>query len=175
MAEINFDYHPQFFTATILEWKPLLQDDAFKDIIIKSLLFLSNENSIVVYGFVIMPNHIHLLWQIQDGHKRDMVQMRFLKFTAQQMKFKLLDTQNNKLSSFLVNAKDRQYQFWERNSLSIDLWSPTVFMQKLDYIHQNPLQQKWQLSEFQEDYKYSSARFYLTGEDEFGFLRHHNG
>lgn len=173
MAEINFDYHPQFFTATILEWKPLLEDNTFKDIIIKSLLFLSNENSIVVYGFVIMPNHIHLLWQIQDGYNRDKVQMRFLKFTAQQMKFRLLDTQSDKLQSFRVNAKDRQYQFWERNSLSIDLWSPTVFMQKLDYIHQNPLQQKWQLSEFPEDYKYSSARFYLTGEDEFGFLRHY--
>jgi REP element-mobilizing transposase RayT len=127
MAEINFDYHPQFFTATILEWKPLLRDDAFKDIIIKSLQFLTNEGSIVVHGFVIMPNHIHLIWQIQDGFRRDNIQMRFLKFTAQQMKFRLLDTQDDSLSAFLVNAKDRTYQFWERNSLSIDLWSPAVF------------------------------------------------
>lgn len=174
MAKINFDYHPQFFTATILEWKPLLQDDAFKDIIIKSLLFLTNEKSIVVYGFVIMPNHIHLIWQIQDGYKRDIIQMRFLKFTAQQFKFQLLDTDDDRLSLFLVNAKDRQYQFWERNSLSTDLWSPAVFAQKLDYIHNNPLQQKWQLVNLPEEYKYSSSRFYLTNEDNFGFLKHHN-
>jgi REP element-mobilizing transposase RayT len=175
MAEINFDYHPQFFTATILEWKPLLRDDTFKDIIIKSLQFLTNEGSIVVYGFVIMPNHIHLIWQIQDGFKRDIIQMRFLKFTAQQMKFRLLDTQDDSLSAFLVNTKDRTYQFWERNSLSIDMWSPAVFIQKLDYIHDNPVQSKWRLAELPEDYKYSSARFYFTGEDDFGFLRHHNG
>ena len=61
MADINFDYHPQFFTATILEWKHLLTEDAYKDIIMKSLLFLENEGSIVVYAFVIMPNHIHLI------------------------------------------------------------------------------------------------------------------
>lgn len=175
MAEINFEYHPQFFTATILEWKPLLKDDDFKDIIINSLLSLKNEASIVLYGFVIMPNHIHLIWQIQDGYKQDKIQMRFLKFTAQQMKFKLKDTNDKRLEQFMVNATDRQYQFWERNSLSIDLWSPGVFMQKLDYIHHNPLQAKWQLAEFPEYYKYSSAKFYESGEDEFGLLTHHNG
>ena len=35
--------------------------------------------------------------------------MRFLKYTAQQMKFKLIDTNNKMLSDFLVDAKDRQY------------------------------------------------------------------
>ena len=40
MAEINFDYHPQFFTATILEWKHLLEEDSYKDIVINSLRFL---------------------------------------------------------------------------------------------------------------------------------------
>ena len=170
MADINFDYHPQFFTATILEWKHLLKEDEFKDIIIKSLQFLTNEKSVVIYAFVIMPNHIHLIWQIQDGFKRDKIQLRFLRFTAQQMKFKLLQTNKSKLENYRVNAKDREYQFWERNALSIDLWSEGVFMQKLEYIHNNPLQEKWRLVEFPEDYRYSSAGFYETGYDEFGIL-----
>jgi putative transposase len=173
MADINFDYHPQFFTATILEWKYLLKEDAYKDIIINSLLFLKKEGSVVIYGFVIMPNHIHLIWQIQDGFKQSMIQNRFLKFTAQQMKFRLIDTNDPRLSRFMVNAKDRQYQFWERNALSIDLWTPGVFEQKLDYIHNNPLQDKWQLALYPEDYKYSSAKFYASGIDDFGLLTHH--
>ncbi|WP_394772503.1 transposase, partial [Mucilaginibacter sp.] len=139
MAAINFDYHPQFFTATILEWKPLLKADEFKNIIVDSLLFLKKEKSIEIYSFVIMPNHIHLIWQIQDGFKRDNIQMRFLKFTAQQMKFKLTDTNDSRLQDFRVNTSDREYQFWERNALSIDLWSEKVFMQKMEYIHNNPL------------------------------------
>jgi putative transposase len=175
MADINFDHHPHFFTATILEWKRLLKEDEFKDIIINSLLFLKEEKSIVVYGFVIMPNHIHLIWQIQDGFKRENIQMRFLKFTAQQMKFRLIDTNDSRLSDFHVNTRDRQYQFWERNALSVELWSPKVFMQKLEYIHNNPLQDKWQLAQYPEDYKYSSAGFYETGADGFGLLTHYNG
>ena len=91
------------------------------------------------------------------------------------MKFKLSDTNDKWLDQFIVNAKDRKYQFWERNSLSIDLWTPAVFMQKLDYIHDNPLQEKWQLVTFPEDYKYSSAKFYETGVDEFGILTHFDG
>ncbi|MCC6286939.1 MAG: hypothetical protein IT249_03560 [Chitinophagaceae bacterium] len=38
------------------------------------------------------------------------------------------------LNHFKVNAKDRKYQFWERNPLSIELRTNTVYEQKLDYI-----------------------------------------
>lgn len=175
MSAINFDYHPQFFTATILNWQNVLAEDSFKDIIIDSLSFLKNEGSIVIYAFVIMPNHLHLIWQIQDGYKREKIQMRFLKYTGQKMKFRLIDTHDIRLEQFKTNASDRDYQFWERNSLSVDLWTPVIFDQKLNYIHDNPLQNKWQLAELPEQYKYSSANFYETGIDEFGLLTHHAG
>ncbi len=70
MPEINFDYHPQFFTATLLNWIPLLKDDQYKDTIIRSLHFLKTKQCIKIYAFVIMPNHMHLIWQIQDGFDR---------------------------------------------------------------------------------------------------------
>ncbi len=174
MSSINFDHHPQFFTATILEWKHLLKPDEYKHIIVESLLFLKKEGSIVVNAFVIMPNHIHLIWQIQDGYKQEKIQMRFLKYTAQQMKFKLIDTNNKLLEKFFVGARDREYQFWERNPLSFDLWTEAFFIQKLIYIHNNPLKDPWNLVQYPEDYKYSSARFYETGVDEFGLLTHYN-
>ena len=126
----------------------------------------------MIYGFVIMPNHIHIIWQIQDSYKQDKIQMRFLKYTAQQMKFKLKDTNNKMLDNFLVNANDRDYQFWERNSLSIDLWNEHTLIQKLNYIHSNPVKHPWHLSVVPEAYKYSSAKFYETGIDDFGFLTH---
>ena len=152
----------------------MLREDEYKDIIIKSLQFLKREGSIIIYSYVIMPNHIHLIWQIQDGFKKEVVQMRFLKFTSQQIKFKLTDSKSSFLDQFRVNSSDRKYQFWKRNSLSVDLWSDDVFMQKLDYIHNNPVQEKWKLAEYPEDYKYSSARFYLDGPDEFDLVTHYN-
>ena len=74
------------------------------------------------------------------------------------------------LKLFRVKAKDREYQIWERNPLSIDLWTKEVFKQKLEYIHDNPVRAG--LCSYAEEYRYSSAKFYETGEDEFGFLTH---
>ena len=91
MPSLNFENHTQFFTSTIYEWKHLLKDDENKQIIIDSLLYLKKEGSIAVNAFVIMPNHLHLIWQMQDGCKADKIQLRFQKYTAQQMKFKLID------------------------------------------------------------------------------------
>jgi putative transposase len=71
-----------------------------------------------------------------------------------------------------VGAKDREYQFWERNPKSIEVYTPEVIYQKLDYIHANPLQAKWNLCKEPKDYFYSSAEFYETGIDRFGFLTH---
>jgi hypothetical protein len=40
----------------------------------------------------------------------------------------------------------------------------------MEYIHYNPVGAGSCV--YPEDYKYSSAKFYATGEDEFGFLTH---
>ncbi|MEO5681575.1 MAG: hypothetical protein ABIQ88_02980 [Chitinophagaceae bacterium] len=48
-------YHPQFFTATNLQWKHLLKEDKYKDVTINSLRFLVSRNRVKVYSFVIMP------------------------------------------------------------------------------------------------------------------------
>lgn len=87
-----------------------------------------------------------MIWQIQEGYIKEKIQMRFLKYTAQQMKFKMIDSKDKILNEFLVEAKDRTYQIWERNSLSIDLWSEKVFIQKLNYIHNNPCKHPWYLA-----------------------------
>jgi putative transposase len=166
-------YYIQFFTATNLWWKKLLQPDKYKQIIIDSLQFLVENERVKVYGFVIMPNHIHIIWKINQNHKLDDVQRDFLKYTAQMIKFDLTKNHPQVLPHFEVNLKDRKYQFWERNPLSVDLYSREVVYQKLCYIHANPLQEKWKLANIPEEYWFSSARYYEWGIDDFGFLTHY--
>ncbi|MEM9324760.1 MAG: hypothetical protein AAGA85_03855 [Bacteroidota bacterium] len=76
----------------------------------------------------------------------------------------------DQLKAFEVNAKDRKYQFWKRKPLSIPVYSPTVFA-KLEYIHDNPVKAGYCSSP--EEYHYSSASFYESGVDDFGFISHH--
>ena len=72
-----------------------------------------------------------------------------------------------------MNAADRKHHFWKRNSLMIELFTPKVFRQKLDYIHQNPVAAG--LCNNAEEYTYSSASFYEVGEDCFNMLEHYAG
>ncbi len=76
------------------------------------------------------------------------------------------------MKQFAVNAKDRKCQFWERNALSIELRQRKVFIQKVGYIHANAIRAG--ICKFPEEYKYSSALFYESGIDNFGFLTHYN-
>ena len=166
-------HYADFITITCLNWIPLLQEDRFKDIIVESLSFLSLSNRVSIYAFVIMSNHMHLIWQIMGENERQAVQRDFLKFTGQQI-LKILRNEKSPLQDdLLVNAKDRKYQVWERNSLSIPLWSDKVMWQKLEYIHRNPV--KAQLCRHPEEYKYSSASFYFNGEKRWNFLIHCDG
>ena len=159
---------PVFFTATNLEWKPLLKNDKYKDIVMDSLRFLVHRNRIRLNGFVIMSNHIHLIWQMLGVWDPASVQRDFLKFTAQKIQKDLKLNHPAFLSLFKVKAPDHTYQFWERNPLSIELYSDYFFNQKLNYIHQNPVRAG--LCKSPAEYHYSSAEFYYTGVDRWGFL-----
>ncbi|GAB2809605.1 hypothetical protein GCM10027043_06070 [Ferruginibacter profundus] len=168
MPALYPEYWPQFFTATILEWKPLLQQDDIKQIIVKSLRYLVQQKRIQLHAFVLMCNHLHLIWQPLPPQTLQSIQHSFLKYTAQEMKLYLQQYNADFLAQFKVQAKDRLYQFWERNALSIELRSTKVFNQKLNYIHQNPV--KAGICVLPEAYFYSSASFYCTGVDEFKML-----
>jgi REP element-mobilizing transposase RayT len=170
MARIITDY-PQFFTATTLNWYGLLKPGKYKNIIIESLRFLVNNNQIKLNAFVIMINHLHLIWQMHPFQDAKDLQRDFLKFTAQTIKKDLRNCHPGILERFRVNSIDREYQFWKRNSLSVELRTHQVYLQKLDYIHWNPVRAG--LCKFPEDYKYSSAYFYETGIDNWGFLSHY--
>lgn len=161
-------YELSFFTATILEWKFLLVSESYKDIIVGSLRHFVDRQKVYVYGFCIMDNHLHVLWHIIHPYAQDDVQRDFLKFIAQTIVRDLKQTNEPLLQEFFVGARDRKYQVWERNPLTVHIWSEEVLKQKLDYIHNNPVEAG--LCAQPEDYKYSSASFYATGITPFEFL-----
>ena len=76
------------------------------------------------------------------------------------------------LAQYKVKSKDRKYQIWKRNALSIELITDKVYQQKLDYIHYNPVNAG--LCNFPEEYRYSSASLYELNKTEWGFLTHFN-
>ena len=166
-------YPADYFTATIYEWKPLLANDHHKDIIIDSLQFLVEEQRIELNAFVIMNNHIHLIWQALQSFTPSQNQASFMKYTAQQLKRCMMKNDIDLLASLKVNKYDREYQIWKREPLGIELLNKAMFNQKLEYIHYNPVRAG--LCEVPEEYHYSSARFYLDGRNSFNMLTNFTG
>ena len=167
--ELNKTY---FYTVSIIYWKHLLLNDNYKEVIVSSLRYLYEKKLINVYAFVILPNHIHLIWELLQMNGKEMPHASFMKHTSHIFLEMLRKDASQKLSEYKVESLTRNHQFWQRDALPIVLYTDKVFLQKLNYIHNNPLQEKWRLSQEPWDYKYSSAGFYENGKDNFGFLRH---
>ncbi|MDT3405134.1 transposase [Mucilaginibacter terrae] len=159
-----------FYTASILNWIPLLQEDKFKFIVLDSLIHLVEKRKLEVYGFVIMPNHIHIIWKNIALNGKEMPYASFMKFTSHQFQKELRTGESSLLERFAVERNNRDYQFWQRNSLPIELYSRGIFEQKLDYIHLNPLQAHWNLVTDPTDYLYSSASFYEKEDRHYSWL-----
>jgi REP element-mobilizing transposase RayT len=71
--------YPTYFTATNLEWKKLLQPDKYKDIVISSMKFLVKDKRVKIFSFVIMENHIHLIWQMLPDNDPPVLRRMFNK------------------------------------------------------------------------------------------------
>lgn len=162
-----------FYTATINNWTPLLQPDKFKQIVLHSLIHLVKHKKIEIYAFVIMPNHIHLIWSGSRMNGKEKPFAGFMKFTGHEFLNELRASDLQLLSRFETDLKNRNYLFWQTNSLPIKVLDRKMLEQKLDYIHFNPLQAHWNLADDPNDYYFSSCSFYEQDDAKFDWLTHY--
>jgi len=160
-----------FWTATINGWQRLLERNEYKDVVIDSLNFLTDTGKVDVFAFIIMPNHIHLIWRVKESNGRESPQGSLLKYTAHIFRAMLRSEGAACLAPYRVDAANKKHEFWQRDSLGIPLFSRKVALQKLNYLHNNPLAEHWGLVKNPCDYKYSSALYYERNEKNFPFLK----
>lgn len=85
----------------------------------------------------------------------------FKKFTATQIR-KRLDAKgfSKMIEAIRIQEPKRVFKVWDHRFHEEYIKSREMLERVLDYIHLNPLQEKWSLVEFPEEYGYSSALFY---------------
>ena len=128
-----------FWTATISKWIHLLQDDKYKEIIISSLEYLSGKCLVDVFGFVIMPNHIHLILRLNKMNGKEKPTTSLLKYTAHEFR-KMKNTHVRK--QFAVDASNKQFEFWQRDSLAVELYSSLALVRVLTNLPLYHLQER---------------------------------
>ncbi len=153
--------YPYFITSTIVQWIPIFTNSDYCDIVINALKFYQHNKGLKIFSFVLMDNHFHLI-AINENLSRIISDLK--KFTAKEI-IKNLKEDNKEwiLHQFEFQKKSHKkestFQVWQEGFHPIQILSEEIFNQKVDYIHYNPVRRG--LIENPEDWKYSSAGFYL--------------
>jgi putative transposase len=152
--------HPYFMTCTVIAWLAVFTRQETVQIVLDSWRFLQEHNRLILYGYVILENHLHLIASAEDLVKE---MGDFKSYTARQI-IDYLERQNAKtflglLTQFKARHKtDRTYQLWQEGSHPQQIQSEEMMRQKLEYIHLNPVKRGY--VDEPTHWRYSSARNY---------------
>jgi REP element-mobilizing transposase RayT len=153
-----------FLTFQIVGWVDIFTRKIYRDIAIESLQFCQQHKGLLLYAYVIMSNHIHLLAQSEKGDLSGIIR-DFKNCTSK----KFLNILNDPVESrgdwlklvfeYHGRYKTKQLnQVWTHENHGEHIYSQKFIEQKVQYIHNNPVRSRIVLHP--EDYIYSSASNY---------------
>ena len=158
-----------FTTSTVVGWIDIFSRKKYRDIIINSLQYNIENKALLVFAYVIMSNHIHLVIRAGNPEKWPLshILRDFKKFTARSI-LETIKTEKESRRDWLMkmfkyyakyNTNNREFQFWQQDNNPVELLNMDQIWIKINYIHNNPV--KAGIVDSPEDYIYSSARNYL--------------
>lgn len=162
--KIYDEHFPYFITTGITFGLPLFNDPAVTNTILENLAFMRNKGKIRLTAFVIMENHIHLILQGEDLAAKI---SRFKSYSARRIIDFLKSRRRSRWLKRLKAVKspyktDREYQLWEESFHPKQIVGDKMMLQKIEYIHQNPVNRGY--VDKPEHWRYSSARNYAGME-----------
>ena len=148
-----------YLTSVTNNRLPVFRTDKFKKIASNALDEARKSAGILIFAYVIMPDHYHL---ITDSSRKPLEVLRYLNgITARRIINYLKEKDlTDSLEKLKQETKKREYKYslWEHHPNAFNLNNEVTLMQKVNYIHQNPV--RGGLVETAEDYLYSSARIW---------------
>ena len=152
-----------FSTCVIVAWLPIFQNEIYFKIIIESLNYCRLHKGIFLLGFVIMPSHLHLITSNTKKTTLSEIMRDFKTYTSREIRKQLEKDKRTVYLHILENSaknlSKQQYRLWTDDFHPIALKSEIWFQQKMNYMHNNPVEAG--LVEKAEDFLYSSARDYV--------------
>lgn len=156
-----------FITFATVQWVDALTRPEYKHIVVESLRFCQKEKGLILYAFVIMSNHVHLIASAADDYNLSDILRDLKKYTSKRLIKEISENPQESRKSWMMwlfksagehNSNNQDFQFWRQDNHPIELTSNQMMEQKLDYIHWNPVRQElvWE----PEHYPFSSASNY---------------
>lgn len=151
---------PHFLTCTVLNWMPLFARPQAVEIVLDALRYRQERQQWILYGYVVMENHMHMVAQADDLATE---LARFKSFTARKLIDHLKACNAERLLEQMAffrkeHKRDRDYQCWEEGSHPQWIQNEDMLRQKLEYVHHNPVKRGY--VDEPVHWRYSSARNY---------------
>ncbi len=137
-----------FITFSTVEWIDIFTNKKFRDVLVESFRYCQREKGLEIYAWCIMSNHIHFIGRAKESFTLSDILRDFKKFTTKRI-VELLQIESESRKDWLLeqmlkaganNSKIQTYQLWRNDNHPIELYSQGVIVQKLEYIHNNPVE-----------------------------------
>jgi putative transposase len=153
-------HHLHFITCSCYRRLPLLSRAHSRDCFLAILEQVRVRYRFVVVGYVVMPEHVHLLITEPEIGNPSTIMQVLKQRTARALlpKRKRKDPRQRSL----FGAESQRRAFWQQRFYDFNVWTTKKRVEKLRYMHRNPV--KRGLVESPEQWRWSSYRFYLLGE-----------
>ncbi|MBZ5683104.1 MAG: transposase [Acidobacteriia bacterium] len=152
--------HLHFITGSCYRRLPLLGSARDRDRFFSILEQTRQHYRFVVVGYVVMPEHIHLLLTEPEMGNPSTVMQVLKQRTARAL---LPKTQRkDPRQRNLFGDEPRRRAFWQARFYDFNVWTTKKRVEKLRYMHRNPV--KRGLVESPQQWRWSSYRFYLLEE-----------
>jgi len=160
-----------FVTDTVVDWVDIFSRPCYKHIIISSLKYCQEQKGLLIYAWVLMTNHLHMIVGSGGEYKVSDIMRDFKKFTSKEIIRTLKTDIQESRRDWMLNRfeyagrndkKIKNYRFWQEGNDAQEIFLQDYFNQKLNYIHQNPV--RAEMVNNPEDYRYSSAIDYAGGK-----------
>jgi len=163
---IGDQYATYFLTFTVVDWVDVFTRLKYKLVITDALRYCQEKKSLIVYSWVLMSNHLHIICKTDSPQKLSDVIRDFKQYTAKQI-LELIQNGNESRKEWMLyrfkyagrfDKRIINYRFWQDKSHPVLMDDNKKITQRINYIHDNPV--KSGLVVNPEDYLFSSAKNY---------------
>src|SRR5882724_8781095 len=159
MVTISRDKPCLYITAGCNDRLPVYRTDALKTVVCQAFANARISGKFSIFAYVIMPDHIHM---VTGGELKPSETLRFIKGVPANHVIKYLKEggHTSSLEKLIHEERDKHHRhsLWESDSNVLHLTSEGMFMQKVNYIHLNPV--RAEIVERAIDYRWSSVRYW---------------
>src|SRR5262245_8234435 len=139
---VSKDTPALFITAVANDRLPVFKTDAIKAVTCAAINDARQSCGFLLFAYIIMPDHMHLL---TDSPRQPSEVLRFIKGNISRQVIDYLKEKNYESSLQKLEResgkRNHQYSLWAHDTNVFSVFSESVLMQKVNYIHLNPVRE----------------------------------